>query len=83
MEGLSPDVSDPLQRAWIEIDVPQCGYCQSDQIMSAAVLLLREKAIPSNDDIDQALAGNVCRCGAYCRIRRAVHRAAELARGSK
>ncbi len=82
IEGLSPDLSDPLQRAWIEIDVPQCGYCQSGQIMSAAVLL-REKPIPSDDDIDQALAGNICRCGTYCRIRRAVHRAAELARGSK
>src|SRR5439155_23079171 len=73
---------DPLQRAWIEIDVPQCGYCQSGQIMSAAVLL-REKPIPSDDDIDQAPAGNIRRCGSYCRIRRAVHRAAELARGSK
>src|SRR5438034_660284 len=56
IEGLSADLSDPLQRAWIEIDVPQCGYCQSGQIMSAAVLL-REKPIPSDDDIDQALAG--------------------------
>ena len=71
-----------VQEAWIALDVPQCGYCQSGQIMSAAVLL-REKPIPSDDDIDQALAGNICRCGTYCRIRRAVHRAAELARGSK
>jgi isoquinoline 1-oxidoreductase alpha subunit len=82
IEGLSPDLSHPLQRAWIEIDVPQCGYCQSGQIMSAAVLL-REKPNPTDEDIDQALAGNICRCGTYCRIRRAVHRAAELARGAK
>jgi isoquinoline 1-oxidoreductase subunit alpha len=82
IEGLSPDLSDPLQRAWIDIDVPQCGYSQSGQIMSAAVLL-REKPIPSDDDIDQALAVNICRCGMYWRIRRAVHRATELARGSK
>jgi isoquinoline 1-oxidoreductase subunit alpha len=82
IEGLSPDLSHPLQRAWIEIDVPQCGYCQSGQIMSAAVLL-RRKPNPTDDDIDQALAGNICRCGTYSRIRRAVHRAAELARGAK
>ena len=82
IEGLSPGLSHPLQRAWIEIDVPQCGYCQSGQIMSAAVLL-REKPTPTDDDIDQALAGNICRCGTYCRIRRAVHRAAELAGGAK
>jgi len=82
IEGLSPDWTHPLQRAWIEIDVPQCGYCQSGQIMSAAVLL-RHKPNPTDDDIDQALAGNICRCGTYSRIRRAVHRAAELARGAK
>lgn len=82
IEGLSPNLSHPLQRAWIDIDVPQCGYCQSGQIMSAAVLL-RQKPNPTNDDIDQALAGNICRCGTYSRIRRAVHRAAELARGAK
>jgi isoquinoline 1-oxidoreductase subunit alpha len=82
IEGLSPDLSHPLQRAWIEIDVPQCGYCQSGQIMSAAVLLLT-KPNPTDDDIDRALAGNICRCGTYSRIRRAVHRAAELARGAK
>jgi len=80
IEGLSRDLSHPLQKAWIEIDVPQCGYCQSGQIMSAAALL-REKATPTDDDINEALAGNICRCGTYCRIRRAVHRAAELARG--
>jgi isoquinoline 1-oxidoreductase subunit alpha len=82
IEGLSPDLSHPLQRAWMDIDVPQCGYCQSGQIMSAAVLL-RKKPNPTDDDIDQALAGNICRCGTYSRIRRAVHRAAELARGAK
>ena len=77
IEGLSPDLSHPLQRAWLEIDVPQCGYCQSGQIMSAAVLL-KEIPHPSDDDIDQALTGNICRCGTYPRIRRAVHRAAEM-----
>ena len=82
IEGLSPNLSHPLQRAWIDIDVPQCGYCQSGQIMSAAVLL-RQKPNPTDDDINQALAGNICRCGTYSRIRRAVHRAAELARGAK
>jgi len=78
IEGLSPDPSHPLQRAWIEEDVPQCGYCQSGQIMSAAALL-RDKPHPSDDDIDDAMTGNVCRCGTYARIRRAIHRAAELA----
>lgn len=82
IEGLSPDLSHPLQRTWIDIDVPQCGYCQSGQIMSAAVLL-RQKPNPTDEDIGQALAGNICRCGTYSRIRRAVHRAAELARGGK
>ncbi|HUY83765.1 MAG TPA: 2Fe-2S iron-sulfur cluster-binding protein, partial [Steroidobacteraceae bacterium] len=65
----------------IEIDVPQCGYCQSGQIMSAAALL-RTNAEPTDADIDAAMAGNICRCGTYARIRRAVHRAAALARGS-
>lgn len=82
IEGFSRDLNHPLQRAWIEIDVPQCGYCQSGQIMSAAVLL-RQKPTPTDDDIDRALAGNICRCGTYSRIRRAVHRAAELARAAK
>ncbi len=77
IEGLSPDLSHPLQRAWLEEDVPQCGYCQSGQLMSAAVLL-REKARPTDDDIDQAMTGNICRCGTYPRIRRAIHRAAEM-----
>ena len=78
IEGLSPDSSHPLQRAWIEIDVPQCGYCQSGQIMSAAVLL-REIPKPTDQDIDEAMGGNICRCGTYPRIRRAIHRAAEMA----
>ncbi|MBI2956570.1 MAG: (2Fe-2S)-binding protein [Acidobacteria bacterium] len=77
IEGLSANLSHPLQRAWIEIDVPQCGYCQSGQIMAAAVLL-RENARPTDTDIDDAMAGNICRCGTYPRIRRAIHRAAEL-----
>jgi len=78
IEGLSPDNRHPLQLAWLEADVPQCGYCQSGQIMAAAVLL-REKADPTDEDIDRCLAGNLCRCGTYQRIRTAVHRAAELA----
>jgi len=77
IEGLSADLSDPLQRAWIEIDVPQCGYCQSGQIMSAAVLL-REKSRPTDEDIDKAMTGNICRCGTYPRIRKAIHRAAAM-----
>ena len=77
VEGLSPDRSHPVQRAWIEIDVPQCGYCQSGQIMSA-VALLAKNADPTDADIDAAMAGNICRCGTYDRIRAAVHRAAEL-----
>jgi aerobic-type carbon monoxide dehydrogenase small subunit (CoxS/CutS family) len=80
IEGLSPDLSHPLQQAWIENDVPQCGYCQSGQLMSAAVLL-REVRKPSDDDIDKAMAGNICRCGTYPRIRKAIHRAAAIARG--
>ena len=78
IEGLSKDLSHPLQRAWIEVDVPQCGYCQSGQIMSAAVLL-KENAKPTDKDIDEAMSGNICRCGTYPRIRRAIHRAAEMA----
>jgi aerobic-type carbon monoxide dehydrogenase small subunit (CoxS/CutS family) len=77
IEGLSPDLSHPLQRAWIEIDVPQCGYCQSGQIMAAAVLLAAN-AKPTDKDIDESMTGNICRCGTYPRIRRAIHRAAEL-----
>ncbi len=75
IEGLSDDRSHPVQRAWIDEDVPQCGYCQSGQIMSAVALLAREPD-PSDEDIDAAMAGNLCRCGTYQRIRRAIHRAA-------
>jgi isoquinoline 1-oxidoreductase subunit alpha len=78
IEGLSTDLSHPLQRAWIEVDVPQCGYCQSGQIMSAAGLLA-EVPKPTDKQIDEALGGNICRCGTYPRIRKAIHRAAELA----
>jgi isoquinoline 1-oxidoreductase subunit alpha len=78
IEGLSSDRSHPVQRAWILEQVPQCGYCQSGQIM-AAVVLLRANAHPTDQDINDALTGNLCRCGTYHRIRRAVHRAAELA----
>jgi isoquinoline 1-oxidoreductase alpha subunit len=77
IEGLSKDVTHPLQLAWIEEDVPQCGYCQSGQIMSAAVLL-RENSNPTDQDIDDAMSGNICRCGTYQRIRKAIHRAAEI-----
>jgi len=77
IEGLSTDLSTPLQRAWLEVDVPQCGYCQSGQLMSAAVLL-REKPQPTDDDIDEAMTGNICRCDTYLRIRKAIHRAAEM-----
>jgi aerobic-type carbon monoxide dehydrogenase small subunit (CoxS/CutS family) len=79
VEGLSSDRSHPVQRAWLEIDVPQCGYCQSGQMMSAAALLATNPS-PTDADIDAAMAGNICRCGTYVRIRAAVHRAAELAR---
>ena len=78
IEGLSPDSSHPLQRAWVENTVPQCGYCQSGQIMAAAALLSRNPD-PSDAEIDAAMAGNLCRCGTYSRIRAAIHRAAELA----
>jgi aerobic-type carbon monoxide dehydrogenase small subunit (CoxS/CutS family) len=81
IEGLSPDNSHPVQRAWIELDVPQCGYCQSGQIMSA-VALLAQTAQPSDAEIDAAMGGNICRCGTYQRIRAAIHRAATLKSGS-
>jgi isoquinoline 1-oxidoreductase subunit alpha len=77
IEGLSADRSHPVQRAWMEIDVPQCGYCQSGQIMSAAALLAKNPA-PKDADIDAAMAGNICRCGTYPRIRKAIHRAVNL-----
>ena len=78
IEGLSPDSSHPVQKAWVELDVPQCGYCQSGQIMAAAALL-KKKPKPSNRDIDEAMT-NICRCGTYQRIRDAVNLAAK---GSK
>jgi isoquinoline 1-oxidoreductase subunit alpha len=79
VEGLSADGSHPVQRAWMEIDVPQCGYCQAGQIMSAAALLA-QKPRPTDADIDEAMTGNICRCGTYLRIRQAIHRAAEMSR---
>jgi isoquinoline 1-oxidoreductase alpha subunit len=75
IEGLSPDGSHALQRAWEELDVPQCGYCQAGQLMAAAALLARTPS-PSDADIDAAMNGNLCRCGTYLRIRQAIHRAA-------
>ncbi len=76
IEGLSPDGSHPLQQAWIAENVPQCGYCQPGQIMTAAALLAKNPN-PSDADIDATMSGNLCRCGTYQRIRRAIHRAAE------
>jgi isoquinoline 1-oxidoreductase alpha subunit len=81
LEGLSPDGSHPLQRAWEEIDVPQCGYCQAGQIMSAAALLRRNPR-PTDADIDTAMNGNLCRCATYVRIRQAIHRAAAMTTSS-
>ena len=80
IEGLSRDRSHPVQKAWLELDVPQCGYCQSGQIMAAAALLKRNPQ-PSDADIDAFMSGNLCRCGTYQRIRAAIHRAALLAPG--
>jgi isoquinoline 1-oxidoreductase subunit alpha len=79
IEGLSINNNHPLQLAWNEENVPQCGYCHSGQIMSAAVLL-RENSNPTDEDIDAAMAGNICRCGTYPRIRKAIHLAAEMQR---
>jgi aerobic-type carbon monoxide dehydrogenase small subunit (CoxS/CutS family) len=78
IEGLSADATHRVQKAWIAEEVPQCGYCQSGQIMSAAALISAKPA-PSDEDIDEAMSGNVCRCGTYDRIRRAIHRAAREA----
>jgi len=78
IEGLSPDGTHPVQVAWMEVDVPQCGYCQPGQMMSAAALIAKNQK-PSNEEIDTAMNGNICRCGTYPRIRQAVHRAAALA----
>jgi len=77
VEGLSPGGSHPVQRAWVEHAVPQCGYCQSGQMMSAAALLAKSKS-PSDADIDAAMSGNICRCGTYPRIKAAIKRAGEL-----
>ena len=79
IEGLSEKGEHPLQKAWIELDVPQCGYCQGGQIMSAAVLI-RENKNPTENDIDNAMAGNICRCGTYLRIRKAIQLAADIQR---
>ena len=77
IEGLSPNGEHPLQKVWQELDVPQCGYCQAGQIMTAAALL-KKNPRPTDADIDTALAGNLCRCGTYLRIRAGIHRAAEI-----
>jgi isoquinoline 1-oxidoreductase subunit alpha len=77
IEGLATEIAQPLQQAWIAEDVPQCGYCQSGQIMAAAVLL-RENPTPGDIEIDEGMAGNICRCGTYQRIRRAIHLASKL-----
>src|SRR5437899_260057 len=80
IEGLSAKSEHPVQKAWIELDVPQCGFCQSGQIMAAAALLAKTPN-PSDDDIDNAMAGNICRCGTYQRIRAGIHRAAQIKKG--
>ena len=77
IEGLSSDGSHPLQQAWQDVDVPQCGYCQAGQIMSAAALLARTPR-PTDEDIDRAMVGNICRCATYLRIRKAIHQAAAV-----
>ena len=82
IEGLSASGDHPVQKAWMEVDVPQCGFCQSGQIMSA-VALLAAKGEPSDADIDTGMTGNICRCGTYQRIRAAIHRAAALAKGGR
>ncbi|MBC3918088.1 (2Fe-2S)-binding protein [Undibacterium sp. CY18W] len=82
IEGLDSKAMHPLQQAWQELDVPQCGYCQAGQIMTAAALL-KDKPHPTDADIDAAMSGNLCRCASYIRIRAGIHRAAELANGKK
>lgn len=82
IEGLSEKGDHPLQLAWKEVDVPQCGYCHAGQIMSAAVLL-RERPDPTDQDIDDAMTGNICRCGTYTRIRKAIHQAAALQKNGR
>jgi isoquinoline 1-oxidoreductase subunit alpha len=81
IEGLSADSSHPVQKAWLEHDVPQCGYCQSGQIMAAAALLAKNPD-PKDADIDAAMAGNICRCGTYPRIRKAIHHAVKIMAGA-
>ncbi|MGH9718475.1 MAG: (2Fe-2S)-binding protein [Candidatus Acidiferrales bacterium] len=81
IEGISPNHSHPVQRAWLEVDVPQCGYCQSGQIMSAVALLNRNPN-PSDAQIEEAMAGNICRCGTYQQIKEAIHRAAHMHGGA-
>jgi isoquinoline 1-oxidoreductase subunit alpha len=80
IEGLSATNSHPVQKAWLLEDAPQCGYCQSGQIMSAAALL-KDVPEPTDEDIDEAMSGNICRCGTYPRIRKAIHTAAKLQKG--
>ena len=82
IEGLSATGDHPVQKAWMELDVPQCGFCQSGQIMSAAALLAA-KPSPTDAEIDAGMVGNICRCGTYQRIRAAIHRAAALAKGGR
>jgi len=82
IEGVDPKAAHPLQQAWQELDVPQCGYCQAGQIMSAAALL-KDNPNPSDADIDAAMGGNLCRCATYLRVRAGIHRAAEIARTQK
>lgn len=82
IEGIDPKAAHPLQQAWQELDVPQCGYCQAGQILSAAALL-KDNPNPSDADIDAAMGGNLCRCATYLRIRAGIHRAAEIARTQK
>lgn len=82
IEGLSKDATHPLQQAWQELDVPQCGYCQAGQIMAAAALL-KENPKPTDEEIDGAMAGNLCRCATYIRIKAGIHRAADIASRQK
>jgi isoquinoline 1-oxidoreductase alpha subunit len=82
IEGLDPHATHPLQQAWQELDVPQCGYCQAGQIMTAATLL-KQHPKPTDEQVDSAMAGNLCRCATYTRIRAGIHRAAEIAANGK
>jgi isoquinoline 1-oxidoreductase alpha subunit len=80
IEGAQDAATDAIRAAWVELEVPQCGYCQSGQILSAAALL-RDTPKPTDDDIDAAMDGNLCRCATYARIRKAIHRASEIMEG--